>query len=507
VGIHILTIFTMEKFKQLMLSEEMLVAIAEAGFEEPSEIQEKAIPLVLQGKDVVGSSATGSGKTLAFGAGLIDKSERGAGLQTLIMTPTRELAEQVATTLRKFSRSKGLRVEQIYGGVGFGPQINNIRRADIVVGTPGRLLDHLKRGTLKLTKVKHLVLDEADRMLDMGFIKDVDRIISSCPNDRQTLLFSATMSKDVTNMTSRYMKNPVHFSAGEMVDASKLYQVYYSVTQDMKFSFLTFLLKREKNGVVMVFCNTRRNTDKLTRFLGMNGLHALAIHGGLSQNKRSDVMQAFHTGKTLILVCTDVAARGLDIKDVSHVYNYDIPKTGSDYIHRIGRTARAGKNGIAVSFVSSGDHGDFNQILKQGGSSIEKVQLPKFDILKDSFKSSGGSYQRGASGRFGGRGRDKGGRNNSRNKKVGGKRDNGRFGGGRSGGRGFGSRSEGGRGGGGRVFGGARGGSSRGASRKFGGRGREKSGRGRGGGGFSSGRSEGGRGFGGFRGRSNSGRR
>jgi superfamily II DNA/RNA helicase len=430
----------MEKFKQLMLSEELLIAIREAGFVEPSEIQEKAIPLVLQGKDVVGSSATGSGKTLAFGAGLIDMTNRGSGLQTLILTPTRELADQVTSTLGSFSRRKGLRVERVYGGVSMGPQINKIRTADIVVGTPGRLLDHLKRRTLNLSKVKHLVLDEADRMLDMGFIKDVDKIISSCPTDRQTLLFSATISRDVIKMTSKYMKNPVRFSAGESVDSSKLYQVYYSVSNDMKFSFLTFLLKRERNGVVMVFCNTRRNTDKITKYLGLNGLQALAIHGGLSQNRRSDVMGAFHSGKTLILVCTDVAARGLDIKDVSHVYNYDIPKTSSDYIHRIGRTARAGKNGIAVSFVSTGDHGDFNQILKQEGSSIEKVQLPKFDVLKESFKSSqgsSGSFRQGGNNRnkfLGGRRNVKGRGSNIRGRgRSDGNGNNNRFGG-RSGG-------------------------------------------------------------------------
>ncbi|MGV8142183.1 MAG: DEAD/DEAH box helicase [Candidatus Pacearchaeota archaeon] len=389
----------MEKFKQLGISEELLSVIREEGFETPSEVQEKTIPLVLAGKDVIGSSATGSGKTLAFGAGIIDGISAGAGIQALIMAPTRELAEQVGQTISKFGNKKRLRVAQIYGGVSMGPQINHLRHVDIVVGTPGRLLDHIKRKTLNLSRVKFLVLDEADRMLDMGFIHDVESIIRYCPTNRQTLLFSATMSQDIEFMAKKYMRNPVYVEAGEKVDPSKLYQVYYDVTHETKLSLLVHLLKQEKNGVVMVFCNTRRNTDKLTRNLGAHGLHAESIHGGHSQNRRSSVLQAFHSRDTLILVCTDVAARGLDIKDVSHVYNYDVPKTGAEYIHRIGRTARAGKNGIAISFVSSGDHSEFRQIVRHVDTDIEKQPLPPFEKLAS--VSSSGSQGR-SSGRFGG---------------------------------------------------------------------------------------------------------
>ncbi|MSS74445.1 DEAD/DEAH box helicase [Candidatus Pacearchaeota archaeon] len=383
----------MEKFKQLGISEELLSVIRQEGFESPSEVQEKTIPLVLAGKDVIGSSATGSGKTLAFGAGIIDLISAGDGIQALIMTPTRELAEQVGQTISKFGHKKKLRVTQIYGGVSMGPQVNSLRYVDIVVGTPGRLLDHIKRRTLNLSRVKFLVLDEADRMLDMGFIHDVESIIKHCPSNRQTLLFSATLSQDIEYMAKKYMKNPVFVEAGDKVDPSKLYQVYYDVTYETKLSLLVHLLKQEKNGVVMVFCNTRRNTDKLTRNLATQGLHAESIHGGHTQNRRSSVLKAFHSRDTLILICTDVAARGLDIKDVSHVYNYDIPKTGSEYIHRIGRTARAGKNGIAISFVSSGDHSEFRQILRQVESNIEKQTLPPFEIIKIS--SSHHSSSRG----------------------------------------------------------------------------------------------------------------
>lgn len=374
----------MEKFRQLGISEDLLQAISQAGFDTPSEIQEKTIPLVLAGKDVIGSSATGSGKTLAFGAGIIDKVRSGDGIQALILTPTRELAEQVGKTIAKFSHKKGLRVTQVYGGVSMDPQIRAIRNADIVVGTPGRLLDHLKRRTLNLSRIKFLVLDEADRMLDMGFVRDVEQIIKMCPQQKQTLLFTATLSQDISYMARKYMNNPAHIEAGERVDPSKLYQIYYDVTHEQKFSLLAHLLKLEKDGVVMVFCNTRRNTDKLTRNLSMHGIQAESIHGGHSQNRRSSTLQAFHNRGILILVCTDVAARGLDVKDVSHVYNYDIPKTGAEYVHRIGRTARAGKNGIAISFVSSGDHTEFRQVMKQVDNAVEKQSLPQFPILQTS---------------------------------------------------------------------------------------------------------------------------
>ncbi len=378
----------MEKFRQLGLHESILQVIKAKGFSEPSEIQAKTIPLVVEGKDVIGSSATGSGKTLAFGAGIIDRMKRGSGLQLLVLTPTRELAEQVATTLRMFSQPQGLKVKEIFGGVSMGPQIRELRFADIVVGTPGRILDHLNHHTLNLRGIKYLVLDEADRMLDMGFIRDVEKIIQSCPKERQTLLFSATISKEIEHIANRHMVNPVLIEVDNKVDPKLLYQKYYDVSAEQKFSLLLHLLKLEKNGVVMVFCNTRRNVDRLCDALKHEGVHSMAIHGGLSQNKRSHTLEAFHARQTLILVCTDVAARGLDIKDVSHVYNFDLPSTGTDYIHRIGRTARAGKNGIAISFVSSGDHTEFRQICREISLDIEKDALPVFNVIPITFSSN-----------------------------------------------------------------------------------------------------------------------
>lgn len=410
----------MEKFKKLGLSEGLLEAVRKQGFTEPSEIQEKSVPLVLSGKDVIARSATGSGKTLAFGAGIVDNVIPREGIQALILTPTRELADQVARHLRMFSNGK-LAIMCVYGGVSMGPQIYDLRRADVVVGTPGRILDHLGRKTLNLSRVKILVLDEADRMADMGFIKDVEKIVNFCPRERQTLLFSATLSRDIEYLSRKYMKNPIRISAGEQVDPSKLYQTYYDISSEMKFSLLVHLLKLEKNGVVMVFCNTRRNTDKVTENLQRQGIEAMAIHGGLSQNRRDSTLRAFRSRDTLVLVCTDIAARGLDIKDVSHVYNFDIPKVSSDYVHRIGRTARAGKNGIAITFVSPGEHGGFRQILRDTGAKVEKLIVPEnmAVIFSAGFKprSNEGRLPRGRGRRFVGH-REKSRRGNERMREL-----------------------------------------------------------------------------------------
>lgn len=411
-----------DKFRQLGISEGILSVIAGLGFKEPSEIQQKTIPLVIAGKDVIGKSATGSGKTLAFSAGIIDKIKKGMGISAIILTPTRELAEQVSSKIHEFSRNHRLSVVEVYGGVSMEPQIRRLRNADIVVGTPGRILDHLERRTLNLSKIKYLVLDEADRMLDMGFIRDVESIIKMCPKERQTLLFSATISDGITKIARRYMDNPIRVSVDDQVDPSKLYQKYYDLPATEKFSLLLYLLKLEKNGVVMVFCNTRRNVDRLSYALHDNGLHCMAIHGGLSQNRRSETLKAFHQKDTLVLICTDVAARGLDIKDVSHVYNFDIPTTPDEYIHRIGRTARAGKNGVAISFVSSGDHTEFRQICKEKAIEIEKENVPNIKIIPISFGSNEDrKMARRNAGRGGGRGQSRGRNHNRENRRDGGR--------------------------------------------------------------------------------------
>lgn len=365
-------------FDKLGLNQGLLKILEEIGFKEPTEIQDKVIPLALAGKDVIGKSATGSGKTLAFGAPIIQKAIRGNGLKALILAPTRELTEQVSKSLLLFSRYKDLKVVSVYGGISINLQIKNLREADIVVGTPGRLLDHISRGTIDLSRIKILVLDEADRMLDMGFFKDVTKIIGYCPKTRQTLLFSATISREIIEISNRYMNHPIEVSAESYVDPSKLEQVFYDVSSKEKFSLLVHLLKEEHSKLVMVFCNTKRNT----RFLGSNlqrhGFDALALHGDLNQNQRNRILEHFHKSEKFILVCTDVAARGLDIKNVSHVYNYDSPKTSDEYIHRVGRTARAGKEGKAITILSERDYENFNRVLNDGVLKIEKVPSPEF---------------------------------------------------------------------------------------------------------------------------------
>ncbi len=369
-------------FKKLGLSAELLKAIEEHGISEPTEIQEKTIPLVLSGKDVIAKSATGSGKTLAFGAGIIDNVKPGEGVQALILTPTRELAEQVGSSLRQFAIHTPLGVKEVYGGVSYGEQERALKKVEIVVGTPGRILDHLSQRTLDLSKLKFLVLDEADKMFDMGFIKDITKIISICPVKRQTLLFSATLSSTIRHLADRYMNDPKEVSVESYVEASKLKQYFYDVPQNQKFSLLVHLLEQEKGGLVMVFSNTRHNTDFLANNLDKHGFDVMAIHGGVDQNKRNRIMEKFHSSHVCILVCTDVAARGLDIKNVSHIYNYDLPPTPSEYIHRIGRTARAGKEGVAISLVSKMDYENFQRIYADERLEIQSMKLPDFKFVR-----------------------------------------------------------------------------------------------------------------------------
>ena len=391
----------MEKFKDLGLCEHVLKVISNKKFTKPSEIQEKTIPLVLEGKDVIAGSATGSGKTLAFGAGMIKNAEKGKGIQGLILTPTRELAEQVAEALREFAYYKGLEIVPVYGGVSIGNQQRQLVYADIVVATPGRLLDHLKQRKIDLSKVSYLVLDEADRMWDMGFKFDVAKIVEACPKDRQTLLFSATISGDLADFSGKYMKSPVEVAVENYVDTSKLKQIYYDVRDGEKFSLLTHLLKKDSFDLSMVFCNTRRNADFVEKNLRLNGVNARAIHGGMEQKKRIRVLKEFSEGKSNVVVCTDVAARGLDIQGVSHVYNYDLPKDARDYVHRIGRTARAGESGLAVNIVASRDYDNFSNVLRKNeGLEVKRTEAPRFERVRIEVLE-----RRPARGGFGGNGR------------------------------------------------------------------------------------------------------
>jgi ATP-dependent RNA helicase DeaD len=363
----------------ITVKEELAKAVEELGFTEFTEIQKKTIPLIQEGKDVIGQAYTGSGKTLAFGLPALEKLHKGAGLQMLVIVPTRELCNQVARELRKFARHTGLRIVEIYGGVSLMPQTDHLRTADIVVGTPGRLLDHLSRGNMHLGIIRVLVLDEADKMFEMGFVEDINKIISQTPRQRQTLLFSATMPQEVRHLALNYMKDPVNIKIQEYVDNSQLVQKYYPVEQRDKFSLLVHFLQQRRVGLTMIFCATRRMVDSLDKNLYKQGVKARALHGGMSQNKRKQVMDLFHAKKLDILIASDVAARGLDIKDVNLVVNYDLPKTSKEYVHRIGRTARAGKSGEVICILSQNDHENFRRVLEDHSLKIEKADVPRFE--------------------------------------------------------------------------------------------------------------------------------
>ncbi len=375
------------KFDELNIEEDLIRIANESGYTELTYIQEKAIPEVKAGKDVIAQSETGSGKTAAFALPIIEKIKKGGGVQALVLTPTRELAEQVAEQFFKFSRYRHLATAAIYGGVSIGPQISHLTKADIVVATPGRLLDHMERRTINLSRVKMLVLDEADKMFEMGFIDDVKRIISQLPRERQTMLFSATISQEIRGISRSYMQNPVMIKANALVDKTLLAQKYYQVRTYDKFSLLLHLIRQEKPKLAMVFCGTRHKTDSVAKNLYKNSIEAIAIHGGHSQNRRSGIMKDFHAGKIHVLVATDVAARGLDIKNVSHIFNYDLPKTSKEYIHRIGRTARAGETGIAISLLSEQDHENFRSILSDHSLVIPKESTPRFETVPFLLKS------------------------------------------------------------------------------------------------------------------------
>lgn len=410
------------EFEKLGFSKDVLRVIEEKGFRKPTEIQKKAVPWVLKGEDVIGGSATGSGKTLAFSASILEKLNPGRNVQAIILTPTRELAEQVSDSIKEFSKYKKLKTISVYGGVSINPQIRDIAIADVVVGTPGRILDHLNRKTLRLDEINYLIVDEVDRMFDMGFHEDVEKIINYCSKDRQTMLFSATISPDVIHLAKKYTHNPKEVSVKSYIDYTQLEQVFYDVPNHLKFSLLVHLLKKEESNLVMVFCSTRRNVDFVAENLKVQGINAQAIHGGLNQNRRNRVMEGFQGKGANVLVCTDVAARGLDIEGVSHVYNYDLPKTNKDYIHRIGRTARAGKNGKAINILSSRDYDNFREITQDDSLNIEREPLPEMEVVSvrtDLGKRSNRSGRRGRRGSRGSRGSRGRSRNRSRDRKNG----------------------------------------------------------------------------------------
>ncbi|WP_195550143.1 DEAD/DEAH box helicase [Streptococcus australis] len=354
------------KFNELNLSAELLAEVDKAGFVEASPIQEQTIPLALEGKDVIGQAQTGTGKTAAFGLPTLEKIHtEDQTIQALVIAPTRELAVQSQEELFRFGRSKGVKVRSVYGGSSIEKQIKALKSgAHIVVGTPGRLLDLIKRKALKLDHIETLILDEADEMLNMGFLEDIEAIISRVPENRQTLLFSATMPEAIKRIGVQFMKDPEHVKiAAKELTTELVDQYYIRVKEQEKFDTMTRLMDVEQPELAIVFGRTKRRVDELTRGLKIRGFRAEGIHGDLDQNKRLRVLRDFKNGNLDVLVATDVAARGLDISGVTHVYNYDIPQDPESYVHRIGRTGRAGKSGQSITFVAPNEMG-YLQIIE-----------------------------------------------------------------------------------------------------------------------------------------------
>jgi ATP-dependent RNA helicase DeaD len=360
----------MHTFGELGLDEKVLKALAENGFTKPFPIQQQAIPLILNGSDVIGQAHTGTGKTAAFALPLLSRIKNtNRAAQALVLVPTRELAVQVTSEFVKFSKYAQVWTVSIYGGQSFGLQAGLIRRgAHVIVATPGRLIDHLERGTIRLDAVKFVVLDEADRMLDMGFIDDIKFILSKLGKgggkDRQTLLFSATMPPEILKLARAHMRNgsirEIRLNQQE-VTLDNIEQSYLLVDEQKKFNQLVSIIGKHKEQTI-VFAATKRRADKLASTLKGSGFKASAIHGDLSQKERDTVMHRFRKGIDSVLVATDIAARGIDVPAVGHVVNYDVPNEPETYFHRIGRTARAGAEGSAISLVSPDRFGDFERI-------------------------------------------------------------------------------------------------------------------------------------------------
>ncbi|MFH5811865.1 DEAD/DEAH box helicase [Companilactobacillus sp. FL22-1] len=379
------------KFKELDLDPRLLSAIDEAGFEETTPIQAQTIPLVMTGDDVIGQAQTGTGKTAAFGLPLLNAVDtQSSDIQALIISPTRELAIQTQEELYRLGSKKKVKVQSVYGGSDIRRQIRALKsHPQIIVGTPGRMLDHINRHTLKLHNVKTVVLDEADEMLDMGFVEDIESILSNVPNKHQTLLFSATMPKPIMKIADKFMTDPkiVKIKSKELT-ADKIEQYFVKAKEFEKFDLMTRIFDVQAPELALIFGRTKRRVDELTRGLQARGYNAEGIHGDLSQDKRTSVLRKFKAGKLDFLVATDVAARGLDISGVSHVYNYDIPQDPDSYVHRIGRTGRAGHSGVSVTFVTPNEMGYLRTIENLTKKRMEPLAPPTDkEVLKGQLES------------------------------------------------------------------------------------------------------------------------
>jgi len=369
----------LEKFRELGISDLTIRALSDMGFEEPTPIQEQAIPILLAGKDLVGQAQTGTGKTAAFGIPLLENIGKSVGaIFGIVLTPTRELCIQVAEELNKLGQFSNVRTLPIYGGQDIQRQIKSLqRKPQIIVATPGRLMDHMDRRTIKLNDIKMVVMDEGDEMLNMGFIEDIEKILSATPDSRQTLLFSATMPRQIQNLAQRFLKDPALISIkSKEVTVPLIEQYYMEVLDRQKFDVFCRLLDIQSPELSIVFGRTKRRVDELTEGLKKRGYSAEGIHGDLTQAKRDSVLRQFREGIIDILVATDVAARGLDVSGVTHVYNFDIPQDPESYVHRVGRTGRAGQTGLAMTFVIPRELDHLRSIERLTKRKIVRMPVP-----------------------------------------------------------------------------------------------------------------------------------
>ena len=377
-------------FRDFPLSEAIQRAVAEVGYTEPTPIQAQSIPLILEGKDVIGRSHTGTGKTAAFGLPAIEMIDPDLeGVQVLALCPTRELAMQAAAEVEKFARyKKGVKVVAVYGGASMEKQIFQLKKgANFVIGTPGRIMDHLRRRTLRLCSLRMVILDEADEMLNMGFREDIETILAQAPEERQTVLFSATMPQPILDITREYQKDPVMVAIGSERSrtAENIEQFYFDCPMGRKMDVLNLLLAKYDPKLSVVFCNTKKMVDELSEYLTNAGYQAVGIHGDMRQSARTQVMASFKSHRTRILIATDVAARGIDVENVDAVFNFDIPQDIEFYVHRIGRTARAGKEGKAYTLISGRrQFYQLRDIMASTGAKIVQAEIPSASEIYES---------------------------------------------------------------------------------------------------------------------------
>jgi len=370
-------------FSKLGLSDALAYAVQEKGYTDPTPIQTQAIPLILEGRDVIGSAQTGTGKTAAFALPIIQRLGGHGAMRVLVLEPTRELALQVEEAFHKYALFTDLRVTIVYGGVGYGKQTEDLRRGmDILAATPGRLLDHLEQGNCSLDKIEILVLDEVDRMLDMGFLPDVRRIVQKCSKNRQTLFFTATLPPEIEQLAGWALSNPAKVEIGRKHSAADtISHAFYPVVAQQKFDLLQLLLEKTDFKSVLIFCRTRMGADRIAARLVQKGHSVGVLHSDRSQRERVEALEGFKSGKTEVLVATDIAARGLDIAGVSHVINYDVPENAEDYVHRIGRTGRALHTGDAFTLVTEDDVRDARSIERFIGASVERKKIDGFPYV------------------------------------------------------------------------------------------------------------------------------